>query len=79
MTTTSSGPLLARRIIDSQIDPRGIDLEMDAFAGVHLGGAPGWLTGEDPKDLGVELTMPNLPQDLELPDAAPHPTGCAWT
>lgn len=73
MTTTSSGPLLARRIIDSQIDPRGIDLEMDAFAGVHLGGAPGWLTGEDPKDLGVELTMPNLPQDLELPDAAPHP------
>jgi len=73
VTTSSTGALLARRLTAVQVDPTGVDLDLDAFAGVHLGGAPGWLTGEDPADLGVELTMPNLPQDLALPDPAPHP------
>ena len=43
---------------------------MHAYPGVRLDGAPGWLTGEDPADLGVELTMPNLPE-LDLPDPTP--------
>lgn len=73
MSTQLTDPLLARRITAMHVDSTGVDLEMDAFPGVHLGDAPGWLTGEDPKDLGVELTMPNLPQDLQLPDATPHP------
>ncbi|WP_246958071.1 TIM-barrel domain-containing protein [Brachybacterium sp. Marseille-Q7125] len=73
MTIPPAGTLLARRITECKIDPSGLDLVVDAFAGVHLDGAPGWLTGEDPRDLGVELTMPNLPRDLQLPPATTHP------
>lgn len=73
MSTPLTGPLLARRITTVRTDAAGVDLEVDAYPGVHLGGAPGWLTGEDPADLGVELTMPNLPQNLQLPTSTPQP------
>ncbi len=73
MPTPLTGPLLARRLTTVRTDAAGVDLEVDAYSCVHLHGAPGWLTGEDPADLGVELTMPNLPQDLQLPGTAPHP------
>ena len=63
-------PVLARKVIAATSGPNFADLTVEAYPGVHLDGAPGWLTGEDPRDLGVELTMPNLPE-LELPDATP--------
>lgn len=68
----SALPLLARRVVDVASGADFLDLSVAAYPGVRLGGAPGWLTGEDPRDLGVELTMPNLPE-LELPDAAAAP------
>ena len=64
-------PVLARRVTGVTTSSTSVDLAVDAYRGVHLEGAPGWLTGEDPRDLGVELTMPNLPH-LDLPDATPH-------
>jgi len=72
VSTQSTGPLLARRVTGARADATGVDLELAAYPGVHLDGAPGWLTGEDPRALGVELTMPNLPQDLQLPDDTPQ-------
>ena len=65
-------PSLARRVVDVAVEPAAVDLTVEAYGGRHLGGAPGWLTGEDPRDLGVELAMPNLP-DLDLPDPTPVP------
>src|SRR5699024_10148847 len=72
VSTQSTGPWLARRVTGARADATGVDLELAACPGVHLDGAPGWLTGEDPRALGVELTMPNLPQDLQLPDDTPQ-------
>ena len=72
MPTPLPPALLVRRARSVRVDARGVDLEMEAFSGVHLDGAPGWLTGEDPEAQGIELTMPNLPQDLEVPGAEPH-------
>ncbi len=72
MTTEPSNPLLIRRITAWHPDAHGVDLVLDAHPGVHLGGAPGWLTGEDPHDLGVETTMPNLPRDLQVPPPTAH-------
>ena len=65
-------PVLVRRVSDVEVGPEYVELAVDGFAGVHLDGAPGWLTGEDPLALGVELSMPNLP-DLHPPAASPHP------
>ncbi|MFP5336847.1 MAG: TIM-barrel domain-containing protein [Actinomycetes bacterium] len=38
-----------------------------ALAATELPGTPGWLTGEPMLEQGLEVTMPNLPQDLRLP------------
>lgn len=72
MSTQMTTALLVRRCTAVHIGAHGVDLDLEAFPGVHLDGAPGWLTGEDPGDLGVELTMPNLPQDLARPDPSPR-------
>lgn len=65
-------PILVRRVVAAQTELAAIDLTVDGFGGSRIDGAPGWLTGEDPRDLGVELKMPNLPE-LVLPDATPVP------
>ncbi len=69
----SALPLLVRRVLHCTREDAAVDLQVAAYGGLQLDGAPGWLTGEDPVDQGVELTMPNLP-DLHLPDgtAVPH-------
>lgn len=68
----SAPPVLVRRVITAHAEGAAVDLAVEGYGGQHLDGAPGWLTGEDPHDQGVELTMPNLP-DLDLPDATPVP------
>ena len=56
-----------------------LDCEIDALPIVELGGMPGWLTGEPLTDQGVEVAMPNLPRDLELPRVEPEPWRCLVT
>lgn len=68
----SEPAVLVRRVTEARTGPASVDLTAHGYGGVRLDGAPGWLTGEDPRDLGVELTMPNLPA-LDLPDATPVP------
>jgi len=68
----SSLPVLVRRVVASRREATALDLTLEGYGGRHVRDAPGWLTGEDPYDLGVELTMPNLPA-LELPDATAVP------
>ena len=70
---SSHQPLLVRRVLHSRTEPAALDLVAEAYPGWHLDGAPGWLTGEDPRSLGVELGLPNLPP-LDQPDAVgvPH-------
>jgi len=63
-------PVLVRRVVAAHPETAAVDLTAEGYGGRHLDGAPGWLTGEDPQDQGVELTMPNLPH-LDLPDATP--------
>lgn len=43
-----------------------------ALPAVRLPGTPGWLTGEALAAQGVEVTMPNLPRDLALPEVLPE-------
>lgn len=73
MPAFSPGGLLVRRIIACETDANGIDANLQAVFGVHLGDAPGWLTGEDPHDQGIETTMPNLPRNLHVPSPPPLP------
>ena len=68
----SSPPVLVRRVVATRLESRAVDLTLDGYAGRPVRDVPGWLTGEDPNDQGIELTMPNLP-DLDLPDATPIP------
>ncbi|WP_388007368.1 TIM-barrel domain-containing protein [Georgenia deserti] len=49
-----------------------VRLTVQALPAIELPGAPGWLTGEDPLDQGIEITMPNLPRDLTLPPVEPR-------
>lgn len=73
-TQPAAGPaLLVRRVLRCQVEPAAVDLAVEAYPGWHLDGAPGWLTGEDPRTLGVELTLPNLPPlDQPPPVGVPH-------
>ena len=68
----SSRPVLVRRVVATRLEASAVDLTLEGYRGRHMRDAPGWLTGEDPRDQGVELAMPNLPQ-LDLPDASPVP------
>lgn len=54
-------------------------LDITAYPIVELGGMPGWLTGEPMLDQGVEVTMPNLPRGLELPELVDAGWSCAVT
>lgn len=45
----------------------GFEADVVAYEALQLPHTPGWLTGEPMLDQGIEVTMPNLPQDLELP------------
>ncbi len=67
---TSESAHLVRRVTAVRRVPDGVAATLQAYAGVELGGLPGWLTGEPAADQGVEVTMPNLP-DLELPPLDP--------
>lgn len=48
-------------------DDHGVSFDLTGMAAVSLPGTPGWLTGEEPLEQGIETTMPNLPRDLHLP------------
>lgn len=65
-------PVLVRRVVATHLEASAVDLTLEGYGGRPARDAPGWLTGEDPRDQGVELTMPNLPH-LALPDATPVP------
>ena len=64
---------LLREVVAVQRDGHDVLLRVQALAAVQLPGTPGWLTGEDLAEQGVETTMPNLP-DLVLPER----TGPTW-
>lgn len=48
--------------------PDGIEVDVTALRAVSLPHTPGWLTGQTPQEQGIETGMPNLPQDLHLPE-----------
>lgn len=62
---------------DSAAD--GLTVAVEALPIVELGGMPGWLTGESLEEQGVEITMPNLPEGLPLPEMLPTPWNCQVT
>ena len=46
----------------------GVRFDIQGYEATRLPHTPGWLTGETPEDQGIETGMPNLPQDLQLPE-----------
>ncbi len=67
---------ILRRARVAHVGPDTVDLDVDALPAIELAGTPGWLTGEPLIDQGVEMSMPNLPTDLPLPDADVRPFRC---
>ena len=45
-----------------------VELDVTALPAIQIPGTPGWLTGEPLREQGIEVHMPNLPQDLPVPD-----------
>ncbi|MFC7404677.1 TIM-barrel domain-containing protein [Georgenia alba] len=77
MTTTTTseqhaGPRVLRHVTGVVRDGDAVRITVQALPAVELPGTPGWLTGEDLIDQGVEVTMPNLPRELSLPPRTPE-------
>ena len=60
----------------AEVGPTSVDLDVIALPAIELPGTPGWLTGEPLRDQGIEVDMPNLPNELPLPTVDPEPFRC---
>jgi alpha-D-xyloside xylohydrolase len=56
-----------RHVTDVRENGDEVRIGVAALPAVQLPGTPGWLTGEPLREQGVEVAMPNLPQELALP------------
>lgn len=70
---TAGSAYVLRRVTDVRREAHGVRLLVSALPAVELPGTPGWLTGEPMLDQGIEVSMPNLPRDLELPPVEADP------
>lgn len=70
VSSPPSGARILRRIESASTADDQLDLVVLAVAADTLGSLPGWITGEPLLQQGIEVTMPNLPQDLHLPELA---------
>lgn len=65
---------LLRRVDNVGIEEDRVVVDVTAVRATTLGGMPGWLTGEPFDEQGVEVTMPNLPKEIDVPPLDPE----AW-
>lgn len=64
---------LLRYVTAVRRDGDEVRLTVSALPAARLPGTPGWLTGEPVRAQGLEVDMPNLPAELDLPPVVPEP------